>query len=172
MKLALRSLLALLVLAGTSASAGTGAPSTIEVPATADATITISGHIVALGIGFEWARGTLFYRGRSIPFWVRGISVMDIGAAKILGTGEVFDLKSVADFEGRYVGSTFGSAVSKGASLALIKNERGVSIRVRSDVTGIRFNFSGIGVRIRLTAPTKADAASSSPGTPVPATHP
>ncbi len=158
--------LAVLALASSSAFAGPGAPATIEVAATPDATITISGHIIALGVGYEWARGTLVYQGRSIPFWVRGISLIDIGAAKIVGSGEVFDLKSIADFEGRYVGSTFGSAVSKGASLALLKNDHGVSIRVRSDVSGLRFNFSGIGVRIRLTSPVKID------GAPAPASHP
>jgi hypothetical protein len=124
-------------------------------PAVADGSITISGGVVALGIGYEWARGTLVYQGRAYPFWVRGVSVMDIGAAKIVGSGEVFNLKSLADFEGNYAGTTFGSAVSQGASLGLIKNEHGVSIRARSTVSGVRFNFSGNGIRIRFTTPSE-----------------
>jgi hypothetical protein len=148
-------LIAALMLASGSAAAGNDSAPPMAVPEVADGSITISGGVVALGIGYEWARGTLVYHGRAYPFWVRGLSVMDIGAAKITGGGEVFNLKSLADFEGNYAGTAFGSAVPHGASLALIKNENGVSIRARSTVSGIRLNFSGNGIRIRFTtAPT------------------
>ncbi len=43
-------------------------------------------------------------------------------------------------FEGRYVGSTF---------------------RVRSAISGVRFNFSGNGMRIRLTRPCAASVHST-----------
>jgi hypothetical protein len=153
----IKSLFAVLMLvsaAVTSASELAAPSSVVESP---DATITISGGVIALGIGYEWAQGTLTYQGRTYPFRVRGMSVMDIGAAKITGTGEVYHLRSLADFEGDYAGSTFGSAVSQGASLALIKNASGVTIRARSVVSGIRFNFSGNGIRIRFTTPPKVD---------------
>jgi hypothetical protein len=158
-------LLAVLMLASESAAAGADAPTTALVPDVPDATITISGGVIALGIGYEWASGTLTYHGRNFPFRVRGISIMDIGAGKVAGTGEVFNLKDLAEFDGNYIGSTFGSAVSHGASLALIKNESGVTIRARSTVSGVRFNFSGNGVRIRLTVPPKANAAPTATGT-------
>jgi hypothetical protein len=155
----IQRLFAVLMLASASASAGNDAPAPILVPEVPDATITISGGVIALGIGYEWARGTLTYQGRNFPFQVRGMSVMDIGAAKIVGVGEVFNLRALAEFEGNYAGSTFGSAVSHGASLALIKNKSGVIIRARSAILGVRFNFSGNGIRIRLIAPPKANAA-------------
>jgi outer membrane immunogenic protein len=151
----LQSLVAVLGLVGASVSAGAGAPAPMEDLGPPDATITISGGVIAVGVGYEWARGTLTYQGQTVPFWVRGVSVMDIGAAKIAGVGEVFNLKSLADFEGNYAGTTFGSAISRGASLALIKNEKGVTIRARSTISGVRLNFSGNGMRIRLTAPPK-----------------
>jgi hypothetical protein len=131
-----------------------------SIPETPDGTITVSGGVIALGIGFEWAHGVLTFRNHTYPFSVRGLSVMDLGAAKIVGSGTVFNLKSVADFEGDYAGTTFGSAVSRGASLALIKNEKGVIIRVRSAVSGIRFNFSANGLRIRFTGPPQASVGS------------
>jgi hypothetical protein len=109
--------------------------------------------VIALGVGYEWARGTLTYQGQSIPFWVHGFSLMDIGAAKISGVGEVFNLKTLASFEGDYAGSTFGSAVAHGESMALLKNSNGVIIRARSGVSGVRLNFSGNTMRIRLAAP-------------------
>jgi len=153
-----RSLVAALGLAVASVCAGAGAPAPTEALGEPDATIAISGGVIAVGIGYEWARGTLTYRGNTVPFWVRGVSVMDIGAAKIAGVGEVFNLKTLADFAGNYAGTTFGSAVSHGASLALIKNEKGVTIRARSTISGVRFNFSGNGMRIRLTAPPKPES--------------
>jgi hypothetical protein len=148
---AVKTLLAALLLVSATASAGPVLDPPAADPGPPDAVLTISGGVVALGVGYEWARGTLVYQGRSIPFLVRGVSVLDVGAAKIAGTGEVFHLKALADFEGNYAGSTFGSAVSRGASFALLKNERGVTIRVRSAVSGVRFNFSGNGMRIRFT---------------------
>lgn len=149
----IRSLILALMLAGGTAVAGNDSPPPIAVDAVPDGSITLSGGVVALGVGYEWGRGTLVYQGRAYPFQVRGLSVMEIGAAKITGTGEVLNLKSLADFEGTYAGTTFGSALSHGASLALIKNENGVIIRARSTVSGIRFNFSGNGIRIRFTPP-------------------
>jgi hypothetical protein len=151
----IRSLAAVAMLASASASPGSDSPPAMVSPEVANGSITISGSVVALGIGYEWASGTLIYQGRAYPFRVRGLSVMDIGAAKITGAGEVFNLKSLADFEGDYAGTTFGSAVSHGASLALIKNEHGVSIRARSTVSGVRLNFSGNGIRIRFTTPPR-----------------
>ncbi len=153
-----QTLIAALTLACGAAAAGADAPVPTAEIGVADATLTISGHVIALGIGYEWARGTLTYQGRSIPFWVQGLSVLDIGAAKITGVGEVFNLRTVARFEGDYAGSTFGSAVSHGQSIALLKNANGVAIRVRSAVSGVRLNFSGNTLRIRLTAPAQGSA--------------
>lgn len=151
-------LISALALVWGAAPADSYTPPPAGVPDVADGTFTISGGIIALGIGYEWGHGTLVYHGRSYPFRVRGVSVMDLGAAKITGDGAVFNLKSLADFAGNYAGSTFGSAVSHGASLALFKNEHGVTIRARSAISGLRFNFSGNGMRIRFTTPPKDPA--------------
>jgi hypothetical protein len=172
MRPSIRSLIAALMLTGRAAMAGNDSPPPpMAAPAIADGTITISGGVVALGFGYEWARGTLIYQGRAYPFWVRGVSVMDIGAAKIVGSGEVFNLKALANFEGNYAGTTFGSAVSQGASLALIKNDSGVTIRARSTVSGVRLNFSGNGIRIRFTTPPKVDGASTPGSVAAPSRH-
>jgi hypothetical protein len=156
----LQGLLAL-TLAGAPAMLRADAPTPV-VPEVPDATITLTGGVIGLGIGYEWAHGTLSYQGRTFPFRVHGLSVMDIGAARITGTGEVFNLKTLAQFEGDYAGSTFGSAVSRGSSLALIKNESGVIIKARSSISGVRFNFSGNGIRIQFTLPPKAHGADAS----------
>jgi len=146
-------LLAALLLASGARSSSAEVVAPLPVPESPQATFTLSGGVVALGIGYEWARGILTYQGRTFPFRVRGMSVLDLGAAKLVGTGEVFHLKSLADFEGRYTGTTFGSAVSHGASMALMNNANGVSIRARSTVSGVRLNFSGNGFQILFDPP-------------------
>ncbi len=143
MRSILQCLLAVLIFSNATASVGSDSSAAAETAGTPDATFTISGGVVAFGVGYEWARGALLYQGRMIPFWVRGVSVMDIGAGKIAGTGEVFHLNSLADFEGDYGGTTFGSAISRGTSLSLLKNRVGVTLKARSTISGVRFNFSG-----------------------------
>jgi hypothetical protein len=156
----------LLSLALLVAGATTAAVADIPTPTLApvaessvpDATITTSGGVFALGIGYQWAHGTLHYHGQAFPFRVRGMSVLDLGVASVTGTGEVFNLHALKDFSGNYLGTTVGSAVSQGGSLALMKNEHGVTIRALAQVHGIRFNFSGNGMRIQLDPPTAASA--------------
>ncbi|HEV2702792.1 MAG TPA: hypothetical protein VGV09_14270 [Steroidobacteraceae bacterium] len=154
MKFSIRNVLALAVLAGmATASAGIEVPGPPESSDAPDATIAFSGGVVAVGAGYQWVRGTLSYRGQTYGFHVRGVSILDIGAAHISGAGQVFNLKTLQDFEGNYAGTSFGSAVPRGASLALVKNEHGVTIRARSVVSGVRLNFSGNGMHIKLDLP-------------------
>lgn len=153
-----------LLLAGAGSAALADMPAPAPAPmagdAVPDATISVSGGVFALGIGYEWARGTLHYQGHAFPFRVRGMSVLDLGVATVTGTGEVYNLRNLQDFNGNYVGTTVGSAVSQGGSLALMKNEHGVTIRSLSQVHGVRFNFSGNGMRIQLEP---SPAAASAP---------
>jgi hypothetical protein len=157
----LKPLVLLLAGAGPAALADmpAPAPAPMSQPAVPDATITLSGGVFALGIGYEWAHGTLNYQGHAYPFHVRGMSLLDLGAASVTGAGQVFNLHSLQDFNGNYVGTTVGSAVSQGGSLALMKNERGVTIRALSQVHGVRFNFSGNGMRILLDQEPRAASA-------------
>ena len=61
---------------------------------------------VALGIGVSWGDGKLTVQGKEHVFKVEGLSVVDLGVSKITATGEVFNLKKVADFSGNYVAGT------------------------------------------------------------------
>ena len=70
----IQTLIVLLALACAAASADPGAPAPTEPVGTPDATLTISGHVIALGVGYEWARATLTCQGQSIPFWVHGLT--------------------------------------------------------------------------------------------------
>ena len=73
------------------------AKSTKEKP---DATLTLSGGAVALGVGFSWGKGTLTYKGKDYPVSVDGLTLGKVGLSGASATGEVYGLKSLKDFDG------------------------------------------------------------------------
>ncbi len=79
-----------------------------------------------------------------------GISVVDVGAAGIDAQGEVYNLTSPADLSGNYSAVTAGMTVVVGGSVAYLKNEKGVVIKLHSQTGGLRFNLSANGMHITL----------------------
>ena len=72
----------------------------------------------------------LTYKGKAHKFRVNGLSVVDLGVAKVSANGEVFNLKKVSDFEGNYVAGEAGTAVGGGAGTAILKNQDGVVMKL------------------------------------------
>ena len=114
--------------------------------------VWFSGGSVALGIGYTWGHGTLYYSKdqKQYNFKLSGISVVDVGAAGIDAQGEVYNLTSPADLSGNYSAVTAGMTVIVGGSVAYLKNEKGVVIKVNSQSGGLKFNLSGNGMKITL----------------------
>ena len=123
------------------------ATSTIEQP---DATLDLAGGTFALGVGFVWGSGTLHYDGAGRAFKFSGVSVIDAGGAHIKATGEVYHLQNLQDFEGHYTIASAGVTVAGGGSLAALRNEHGVIIKLHATSTGLRFNFASEGVKVKL----------------------
>lgn len=120
------------------------------IGAESDGTLNLSGGTVAAGIGYSWGHGSLNYAGQSHPFKISGISIVDVGAANISASGRVYNLHSLADFNGNYVAMTAGIAVAGGGSAAYLKNEHGVVIKLHSTDVGLRFALSADGVKVKL----------------------
>jgi len=116
-----------------------------------DATIDLSGGRV--GIGYSWANGTLHYRGQDYPIKIEGLSALDVGAAKINATGEVYNLENLADFAGKYDVLSAGATVIGGGSGSIEENDRGVKLRLRSQNNGLNLNFAIEGMKIRFAKP-------------------
>ena len=68
-------------------------------------TVTLSSKAVAIGVGVSWGDGVLTVNGKTYPFSVEGLSVADLGISSVTTSGEVFNLKNVADFSGKGLGS-------------------------------------------------------------------
>jgi hypothetical protein len=114
------------------------------------ADITFSGGSVAAGVGFTWGSGDLHFQGKTYPITVHGLSVVDVGVAKIEGSGDVYNLQRVEDFSGNYTAVAGGVTFAGGGALAVLENQNGVRIYVRSTTLGLKLNLSPGGVAIGL----------------------
>ena len=138
------ALLSGVALADTSGQSGaviSGAP---------DATVELSGGAVAAGIGFEWGHGDIVYQGQKHRFSLSGLSIVDVGAANITGSGVVYNLHNLQDLNGNFVAATAGLTVAGGGEADYLRNEKGVVIKLLATSKGLRFNLSGNGMKIKL----------------------
>ena len=62
----------------------------------------------------------------------------------------MYNLKGLQDFDGNYSAVTAGLTIAGGGSVAYLKNENGVVIKLVSTTEGLRFNLSADGVHIKL----------------------
>ncbi len=105
---------------------------------------------MAVGIGVTWGDGTLTVGGKTLPFSVEGLGVADLGVSDITTSGEVFNLKNTADFSGTYVAGEAGIAIVAGPSDTIMKNEKGVVLRLHGTQKGARLTLAAQGVKLKL----------------------
>ena len=141
---------ALLTMAPALLSCATGRSDDGE-PLKFDATVRMTGGLVAVGVGYGWGHGAISYQGTEQTFCVHGLSVGDVAVANLKAEGLVFNLNSLSDFSGRYFAMSTGVAIAMGESAALLKNEHGVTTQLDTTVRGLRFNIAASGLRIVLT---------------------
>jgi hypothetical protein len=113
-------------------------------------TVALTSKAVALGIGVSWGDGTLTYQGKTYPFSVEGLSVADLGVSSISTSGEVFNLKNVADFSGNYVAGEAGIAIAGGPTDTIMKNQNGVVLRLHGTQQGARLTLAAQGVKLTI----------------------
>ena len=117
---------------------------------TPSGTVSLSSKAVAIGIGVTWGDGTLTFGGKTYPFSVEGLSVADLGASNISTSGEVFNLKNVADFSGNYVAGEAGIAIAGGPTDTIMKNQNGVVLRLHGTQQGARLTLAAQGVKLTI----------------------
>ncbi len=115
-----------------------------------DATVELSGGAIAAGVGFEWGHGDIVYQGQKHHFKLSGLSIVDVGAANITGSGVVYNLHNLQDLNGNFVAATAGLTVAGGGEADYLRNEKGVVIKLLATSKGLRFNLSGNGMKIKL----------------------
>ena len=115
-----------------------------------DATLTLSEGSVAVGIGFSWGKGTLNYQGKSYPVKVEGLSVGEVGVQRATASGDVFNLKKLADFNGNFVAGAAGATVGGGAGITAMKNQNGVVIELKSTTQGASLKLAAEGLKLNI----------------------
>ena len=113
-------------------------------------TVTIESKSVALGVGVSWGDGKLSYQGKTHAFSVKGLSVVDVGVAKVSARGSVYHLQKVEDFAGTFAAVQAGVAVGGGMSAVALRNQNGVVLELTSTQTGIKFTLAGEGIEVKL----------------------
>lgn len=120
------------------------------VTAPPPAFVELQRSSIGAGIGISWGHGTLSFEGNSYAFSVKGLSVGDIGAAKIIAEGAVENMESLSDFAGTYVAVEAGATAGKGASSLTMMNEHGVTISLASQREGLGLTLGAQGFSIAL----------------------
>ena len=113
-------------------------------------TVKLISKAVAVGVGVTWGDGTLSLGGKTYPFSAEGLSVADLGVSNITTSGEVFNLTNVADFSGNYVAGEAGIAIVSGPTDTIMKNEKGVVLRLHGTQQGARLTLAAQGVKLTV----------------------
>ena len=112
--------------------------------------VEIKSTSIAVGIGVTWGDGILKVEDQEYPFSVKGLSLVDLGVSSAEITGEVFDLKDVADFSGTYKGVKAGMAALYGGSDIVLKNDKDVKLTLQSAQEGVQLTVGGEGLKLEL----------------------
>jgi len=118
-----------------------------------DASIEIEQvRVGVLAVGASVGGGRLRFRGEEHRFAVRGIEFGSLGVASLSARGEVFNLRRLEDFPGRYTErvAPTGAARSEGPETRFLRNAAGVELRLRTERAGGQWRFSEAGVTIEL----------------------
>ncbi|HTI02295.1 MAG TPA: hypothetical protein VL752_15195 [Acidisoma sp.] len=139
---------ALALLAGCAGNNGAQNAAAGKIP---DGTIVmhqVQAAFIGSGNGGD---GTLTYQGRTYPFVIGGLGVGGIGASTIDATGEVYNLKSVAQFPGSYVQGRMGYAFGTESHGDLwLKNDAGVVLHLAAKRTGLMLSLGGDVILIQM----------------------
>lgn len=79
-----------------------------------------------------------------------GLTLVTAGFTSVSITGDVYNLKNLADFPGKYVAGKAGVTLAGGASVVGAKNSKGVSVKLRSTQTGLDFTLGPEGITFKL----------------------
>lgn len=118
-----------------------------------DASIVIEQvRVGVLALGAAVGGGRLRFRGEEHPFSVRGLEFGSVGIASLSASGEVFGLRRLEDFPGRYQERVAPRPPGGegGPETRFLRNEAGVELRLRTERAGGQLRFSETGVTIEL----------------------
>ena len=115
-----------------------------------DAVLKLTEGSVAAGIGWSWGHGTLTYMGKSYRVKVDGLTVGEVGMTNAKAKGNVYNLKSLDDFNGVYATGGAGATAGKGRGASALTNANGVSILLTSITKGASLKIAAEGLKLQI----------------------
>jgi|WetSurMetagenome_2_1015567.scaffolds.fasta_scaffold301968_2 hypothetical protein len=115
---------------------------------TPNAKVTIKVTQAAVGLGLTWGDGTLHFKGKDYKFKVSGLNLIALGVTSINAKGDVYGLKELSDFPGKYFGVEAGATLIKGSAGLVLKNSAGVVLNLKSEQTGAALKLGNEGLSI------------------------
>ncbi|OQK16435.1 hypothetical protein AU255_00560 [Methyloprofundus sedimenti] len=121
-------------------------------------TVDISSTAIALGFGVEWGKGTMtMHNGSIYTFDIEGFSVLDLGIASVNATGNIYNMVEAKDLEGVFVaaeaGAVLGNTENSGISALVMRNDKGVILKLTAKEKGIRLTIATDGLKIKNIMP-------------------
>lgn len=118
-----------------------------------DASIEIEQvRVGVLAVGASVGGGRLRLGGEEHRFTVRGLEFGTLGVATLSARGEVFNLRRLQDFAGRYTEQPppRNRDATDAPQTRRLRNQAGVELRLRTERAGGQFQISETGVTIEL----------------------
>jgi hypothetical protein len=103
-------------------------------------------------VGVSGGKGTLTFEGEDYPLSIGGVSLgATVSLSKAEFVGDAFNLTKAEDIEGVYSGAGAGAALAGGANTAVLKNSKGVELKVSGEQMGVdlSLDLSGMSVKIK-----------------------
>jgi len=101
-------------------------------------------------LGGNWGHGTLGYNGKTYKFKLTGMGAGGYGVDKLSATGEVYRLKDIADFPGKYSELRGGVVLGKGIGGLYVHNDNGVVIKLKTHAEGVALSIGVQGITIQM----------------------
>jgi hypothetical protein len=118
--------------------------------ATPSGKVTLESTSIAAGIGVSWGDGKLTFKGKTYPFSVDGLSLVNFGISKANAVGEVYNLTDPANFAGTYVAAEAGLTLAGGMGGMVLRNANGVILRLHSVSQGAQLQLGTSGLSIKM----------------------
>ncbi|MFA5261982.1 MAG: hypothetical protein WC450_12215 [Candidatus Omnitrophota bacterium] len=112
--------------------------------------VTIDITAVGVGVGVQWGKGVLNYKGKQYTFKVKGMQLASVGISKVSAKGEVYNLFSIAEFPGQYAAIGAGATFIKGKEGQTFENHKGVKIVLSGTPKGLNLNIGPEGFYIEM----------------------
>ena len=95
-------------------------------------------------------KGELKFNNRVYNFEIGGVGAGGVGVAKMSASGEVHNLKDIADFPGKYFHVKASGTIAVGAGGIAMENEKDVVIKLVSKNKGVQLSIGPKGIDITM----------------------